>query len=579
MSFTLQVIPGYQLGETEPLTNAIANQLGKPTVLAAITDPLVEQSYWRNGNFYGTFWTTPSGVACPIGTETANAANWTVNPTGAPVTYLQSTTTPDVGSLYSLRITGAVGATDVRLSQALAPDISGVLRNGFVTVSGWVYNNTGGTVTPVLEVWSCNAPNTFTATTLQSSTSANSCAVGSWTNIVATFSLNVTNATNGIRVSIKIPNPALSAASYFMLFSRLQLQPGSVATTFEDDLSLFVTLPTITNANMGAASVDTVNLTSAVQSQFVPSGVIADFCGTNAPAGWLTCVGTAVSRTTYASLFNAITLQPTGSTGAGTPTITSVSSTAGIVAGMAISGSGVPIGAKISSVGPSTLTLTTNCTLTATGVQLVIAPYGIGDSFSTFNLPDFRGRVAIGAGQGTSLTNRILATTGGEETHILVTAELAVHNHTATQGTHTHTDSGHVHGMDHYHNIGAGQFNHAHADSGHTHPACQQINYSSISVGSGVQGPYQFLFTLNAGLTQYWSGNTGTGYAQIQAATLPAGNTVYASQTSSTFANTGSAVANISTVSAGAITVGNNGSNTAHNNVQPYLVATKIIKV
>jgi microcystin-dependent protein len=38
----------------------------------------------------------------------------------------------------------------------------------------------------------------------------------------------------------------------------------------------------------------------------VPIGAIADYAGSSAPSGWLLCYGQAVSRTTYASLFSAI---------------------------------------------------------------------------------------------------------------------------------------------------------------------------------------------------------------------------------------------------------------------------------
>ena len=66
--------------------------------------------------------------------------------------------------------------------------------------------------------------------------------------------------------------------------------------------------------------------------------------------------------------------------------------------------------------------------------------YGIGDGSTTFNLPDLRGRVAIGAGQVTdsaSLTQTFtLASKAGEINHTLTTAEMPSHNH---------TDSGHVH--------------------------------------------------------------------------------------------------------------------------------------
>lgn len=40
--------------------------------------------------------------------------------------------------------------------------------------------------------------------------------------------------------------------------------------------------------------------------QAIPAGVISPFGGTVAPSGYLACDGTAVSRTTYASLFSAI---------------------------------------------------------------------------------------------------------------------------------------------------------------------------------------------------------------------------------------------------------------------------------
>jgi microcystin-dependent protein len=51
--------------------------------------------------------------------------------------------------------------------------------------------------------------------------------------------------------------------------------------------------------------------------------------------------------------------------------------------------------------------------------------YGAGDGSTTFNVPDFRERVPVGKGGG--LTT--LGTKGGESTHTLTVAELAVHKH------------------------------------------------------------------------------------------------------------------------------------------------------
>ncbi len=53
-----------------------------------------------------------------------------------------------------------------------------------------------------------------------------------------------------------------------------------------------------------------------------------------------------------------------------------------------------------------------------------------------FVTPDLRSRTIVGAGQGAGLTDYDPGDTGGEETHVLTSAEMAAH---------THTDTGHVH--------------------------------------------------------------------------------------------------------------------------------------
>lgn len=47
------------------------------------------------------------------------------------------------------------------------------------------------------------------------------------------------------------------------------------------------------------------NLQATIKA-LVPAGVVAEYGGVNAPAGWLLCQGQAVSRTDYADLFAAI---------------------------------------------------------------------------------------------------------------------------------------------------------------------------------------------------------------------------------------------------------------------------------
>lgn len=123
----------------------------------------------------------------------------------------------------------------------------------------------------------------------------------------------------------------------------------------------------------------TLNAASLYQGGFVliPPGSLMMYIAAAAPAGWLLCDGTAVSRSTYAALYAVI-----GTT------------------------------------------------------------YGAGDGVNTFNLPDSRGRAAIGNGTGPGLTTRALGQTGGAETHTLITSEIPGHTHdgtTSTNGSHSHT--------------------------------------------------------------------------------------------------------------------------------------------
>ena len=55
--------------------------------------------------------------------------------------------------------------------------------------------------------------------------------------------------------------------------------------------------------------------------------------------------------------------------------------------------------------------------------------YGIGDGSTTFNLPDLRGRVPLGAGQGSGLTNRTMGQELGQENHQLTVNEMPSHSH------------------------------------------------------------------------------------------------------------------------------------------------------
>jgi microcystin-dependent protein len=101
--------------------------------------------------------------------------------------------------------------------------------------------------------------------------------------------------------------------------------------------------------------------------------------------GWLLCDGTAISRTTYADLFNAINVA-----------------------------------------------------------------YGPGDGSNTFNLPDYRGRMPVGAdnGAGRLTTNNARGNSGGEEAHLLLSAESGVNGSGSTTASGVHSHQIHAENVD-----------------------------------------------------------------------------------------------------------------------------------
>lgn len=211
-----------------------------------------------------------------------------------------------------------------------------------------------------------------------------------------------------------------------------------------------------------------------------PIGVISPFAGRTAPAGWLLCYGQAVSRTTYAGLFavivpslstftvtiatpgvftlvahglnvgDAVYLTTTGAfpTGLSANTLYYVSTgTAADTFNLSTSRANAYAGTKIATTGSQS------------GVHtLRSCAYGLGDGSTTFNIPDLRGRVIAGDDNigGTAASRLTLAnsqgvygnagSSGGEQSHTLVTAELAAHQHaySSTRGGMGYTGGANV---------------------------------------------------------------------------------------------------------------------------------------
>lgn len=157
--------------------------------------------------------------------------------------------------------------------------------------------------------------------------------------------------------------------------------------------------------------------------------------------------------------------------------------------------------------------------------------YGVGNGSTTFNIPNAKGRTAVGLDSGQTEFDT-LGETGGAKTHTLVAGEIPNHTHgvgtlvTASTGAHTHSIS----------------------DPGHSH------------VLRGFQD---------------WGGYNPRLSGSPTAINMDGNNYTTNTYSSTTGITINSAGAHTHTISG---STGAVGSDTAHNNLQPYLVMNSIIK-
>jgi len=181
----------------------------------------------------------------------------------------------------------------------------------------------------------------------------------------------------------------------------------------------------------------------------------------------------------------------------------------------------------------------------AIGVQ-----YGAGNGTTTFNLPNLKGRVAVGFDASQSEFD-VLGEVGGAKTHTLTTSEIPSHTHTFSGttgdgGSHTHTIS--VTGGAHTHNLPMGA-------SG----APNSVNDTPLRSSGGPDGNFRTGFESSG--SNYGS-STGTHTHSASASTNGNHNHSYSGTTSSSSA-----------------TINATGGGSAHNNLQPYIVLNYMIKV
>lgn len=176
----------------------------------------------------------------------------------------------------------------------------------------------------------------------------------------------------------------------------------------------------------------------ASPQQLVATGTLADFVGVTIPSGWLAADGTAVSRSTYATLFTTLTHSAVAATTTSGSATLDVPDSSLFQVGWSVGGNNVTCNSTILSIGgPTSITISNNAGASG-ATTLSIGPYAQGDCSTTFTLPNFTGRMAAGTDGSARITSATCTNAGslgsycGAQTHTLTQAELSVALGTAT---------------------------------------------------------------------------------------------------------------------------------------------------
>lgn len=164
-------------------------------------------------------------------------------------------------------------------------------------------------------------------------------------------------------------------------------------------------------------------------SSAIPVGAEMPFAGITIPSGWLAEDGSAVSRATYAALFAALSKSQTFTVTIASPAVVTatahgrsvgdrirLTTTGGFPTGLNVATDYYIISAGFGTNAFEVSTSPGGSAVNTTGSQngthtLTYAPHGHGDSSTTFNVPDRRGRAIIGVGTGNK-TITILSVSG-----------------------------------------------------------------------------------------------------------------------------------------------------------------------
>ena len=299
--------------------------------------------------------------------------------------------------------------------------------------------------------------------------------IGTFTVTIASpaiFTLNSHGLTVNDRVQFtttgSLPTGLSTATTYYVISAGLTTNNFEVSTTQGGSAvntsgsqsgthTLIRTTPIFVGDNdIRVPTADPTTLFAPITVASPPSGMVSPYAGNSAPSGWLLCDGSAVSRTTYATLFSVVST--TFGSGDGSTTFNVPDLRSRSVVGV---GTGTKV-ATFASRASNVITVTgltnaannefqTGCMVrystsgsVITGLTNNTDYYVIRVTNTSFSLATSLANANAGTaitlssdGTGTqtftkTFTARTRGDTGGEENHLLNTTELASHRHQET---------------------------------------------------------------------------------------------------------------------------------------------------
>jgi hypothetical protein len=175
------------------------------TSLNGLTSPVPTRGGFLNKFRNGTMDVWQRGTSVTATTSGGYTADgWIVVPSGASVTAQRAS--GGHLTVYSLQVTGASGITDVIVKQRIESFIAAPLTSQTATVQARVYNNTAGSITPLLTVKHAGSADNWSSPVIDvNAASLQSLANGQWTQIAYTFAASSSSA-NGLEISFDFGN-------------------------------------------------------------------------------------------------------------------------------------------------------------------------------------------------------------------------------------------------------------------------------------------------------------------------------------------------------------------------------------